>query len=188
MSLYGTGDCQFCKQGSEGRASETNCEHQKADVTLNQEVLQRRYLHRTRPLPLTEERQRQSSCGLRHGDGSITCISFHNLNIILGTVPVLAADWLRPDQLSSIQTCQQCSTLHRHTQNLQLLLAFWKYPCEEALCKQAIAAAFSDYWCLLECYEATKLFLVPTVIHFPHTLEFMVLRIFSVVPIFLDPL
>ena len=124
MSLYGTGDCQFCKQGSEGRASETNCEHQKADVTLNQEVLQRRYLHRTRPLPLTEERQRQSSCGLRHGDGSITCISFHNLNIILGTVPVLAADWLRPDQLSSIQTCQQCSTLHRHTQNLQLLLAF----------------------------------------------------------------
>ena len=133
-------------------------------MTLNQEVLQRRYLHRTRPLPLTEERQRQSSCGLRHGDGSITCISFHNLNIILGTVPVLAADWLRPDQLSSIQTCQQCSTLHNHTE-LQLLLVFWKYPCDKALCKQAIAVAFSDYWCLLECYEATKLFLVPTVIH-----------------------
>ena len=39
----------------------------------------------------------------------------------------------------------------------------------------------------LECDKAPKHILVPTLINSPHSQEFMVTRIFSVVLIFLDP-
>ena len=41
---------------------------------------------------------------------------------------------------------------------------------------------------ILECHEAPTHFLVPIVINSPHSQEFMVLRIFSVVLILLEPL
>ena len=41
---------------------------------------------------------------------------------------------------------------------------------------------------ILECHEAPTHFLVPIVINSPHSQEFMVLKILSVVTIFLDTL